>query len=86
MNIGLVAGQKRVSLLLRCCSLLFSALLLQKKWMRGFTVDLVLIARGNMQPDRADGLEDMTVAEMLKELLVDTMYEFTQWSQIPRRV
>ena len=42
-------------------------------------MDLVLKARGNMQPDRADGLEDMTVAEMLKELLADTMYEFTQW-------
>ena len=58
MNVGRVAGQKRVR-------------------DEGITVDLVLKARGNMQPDRADGLEDMTVAEMLKELPVDTMYEFT---------
>ena len=62
--------------------LLFSPLLcsaLTEARDEGITVDLVLIARGNMQPDRADGLEDMTVAEILKELLVDTMYEFTQW-------
>ena len=32
-------------------------------------MDMVLRARGNMQTDKANGLEDITVTEMLNELL-----------------
>ena len=39
-----------------------------KEGRKKFTIGLVLKGRGNMQPDKASGAEDIVVTEMLKEL------------------
>ena len=45
------------------------------------TADLIFLARGDMQPDKATGAEDIVVTEMLKELLIESIFENTKWFQ-----
>ena len=45
------------------------------------TVDQVIRARGNMLPDTANGLVDIIVTEMLKELTIETINVVTKCFQ-----
>ena len=45
------------------------------------TVDMVRRARGEMKPDEANGPEDASVTEVLKELPIETIYDIPEWFQ-----